>query len=342
VTDLIKLLINAGASRAETDRSHSVCTVSSGIVSLGIPGLPDMNSNVPSMRRMLYSGNSDILTIAELLIGGKHSQTVLDCFLTCRDSECLREQLRSEGDRGVARDNISVASKVEETTSTTGAACVTSPHTRGYWEIDSVALMLGDLVQHNSSAPTATGRALSSATPVPSLLHRAYLYQMLLSSPSANVLGSLLQAGADPSAKDGMGWTPDVATAGNHEVLHRFANGTILLSRWLLCCTVSCLTCLSQASTCHGLHVYQIPLSACGNANQAITSSMLRARAYSECVTSGEGGGKSLTCNGYASLLASYCLGPLVWCIPYLQIDGDMVPVVCRTVPPRCTFSQQI
>jgi hypothetical protein len=172
---------------------------------------------------MLYCGNADILTMAELLIGGKHSHTVLDCFLTRRDSEGLREQLHSKGDRKIAKDKLSAVSRLEEAT-------------RGYWEIDSVALMLGDCVMANRlSAPTPTGRAFPLATPIPSLLHRAYLQQMLLSSPSANVLGSLLQAGANPSAKDAKGWTPDQAAGGNHEVLHRFANGATLLPRWLLC-----------------------------------------------------------------------------------------------------------
>eukprot|EP01043_Picozoa_sp_COSAG02_P031817 COSAG02_NODE_2094_length_9849_cov_9.775282_5_plen_168_part_00 len=166
---------------------------------------------------MLYCGNADILTLAELLIGGKHSHTVLDCFLTLRDNKGLREQLQPKTDRRSARNKVSVLSPVEEAT-------------RGYWEIDSVAMMLGDCVMaHRLSAPTPTGRAFTSATSIPSLLHRAYLQQMLLSSPNANVLGSLLQAGANPSAKDVKGWTPDQAAGGNHEVLHRFANGAILL-----------------------------------------------------------------------------------------------------------------
>lgn len=228
MTDLIRLLIDAGASRAETDRSHAVCTVSSGIVSLGIPGLPDSNSNVTSLRRMLYSGNPDILSMAELLIGGKHSQEVLNCFLTCRDSQRLREQMQPERARGVARDELSMVSAINEPTLPTGVAADVSAqrHTRGYWAIDSVALMLGNrAAEHRLSAATPTGRAFTSTRPVPSLLHRTYLQQMLLSSPSADVLGCLLQAGADPSAKDAKGWTADEAAASNHEVLHRFANG---------------------------------------------------------------------------------------------------------------------
>ena len=228
MTDLIRLLIDAGACRAETDRSHAVCTVSSGIVSLGIPGLPDSNSNVTSLRRMLYSGNPDIVSMAELLIGGRHSQEVLNCFLTWRDSQRLHEQLHLERPEGVVRDEVSMVSAIKETTLPTGVAgdVFAQRHTRGYWAIDSVSLMLGNCAaEHRLSTATPTGRGFTSSRPVPSLLHRTYLQQMLLSSPSADVLGCLLQAGADPSAVDAKGWTPDEAAASNHEVLHRFANG---------------------------------------------------------------------------------------------------------------------
>lgn len=225
VRDLIDMLIDAGASRAETDCSHHVCTVSTGIVSLGIDGLEDNTSNVTSLRRMLYSGNPDILTMAELLIGGRHSHSVIDCFLNRPDSPRL-ERLRQ-----ITRIRRHTAVKATTTVGSADESNLAFINTRvagaqqrqrAYWANDTIALMFhcsSDALRPNQPA---TSGSLPRAE---SLLHRAYLQQMLLSTPDANVLRSLLEAGANPSARDTKGWTPDEAAAGNHEVLHRFANG---------------------------------------------------------------------------------------------------------------------
>jgi hypothetical protein len=56
-------------------------------------------------------------------------------------------------------------------------------------------------------------------------LHRAFLTQMLSTQPRVDCLSELLMAGANPSALDGAGSTPDESSAEHPEVLHRFANG---------------------------------------------------------------------------------------------------------------------
>ena len=56
-------------------------------------------------------------------------------------------------------------------------------------------------------------------------LHRAYLTQMLSSEPNPGYLVELLMAGADPSALDAAGDTPDRSSADHPKVLERFANG---------------------------------------------------------------------------------------------------------------------
>ena len=44
------------------------------------------------MRRLNTSGNLTIVTMFELLVSGQHGQSVLDCFLSCRDSAELTER----------------------------------------------------------------------------------------------------------------------------------------------------------------------------------------------------------------------------------------------------------
>ena len=230
------MLLDAGSSRGETDCSHGVCRVSSGIVSLGIPGTVPSSSNVTSLRRILYSGNPDILTMAELLIGGRHSQSVLDCFLACRDSQQLQEQLRLQ--QGQAQGWGGRSAAIEAGTGPSALVAAPSQRRRrAYWANDTVAYMFrcGAVEQqqqqqlhqhqHQPAERQLSDIHFSLQHGTESLLHRAYLQQMLLSTPNADILSTLLRAGADPSAKDSRGWMPDESAAGNHEVLHRFANG---------------------------------------------------------------------------------------------------------------------
>ena len=79
---------------------------------------------------------------------------------------------------------------------------------RRYWATDDVASMLH--AADNDGFTT---------------LHRAYLTQMLSLEPNPGYLTELLMAGADPSALNAAGDTPDRSSADHPAVLERFANG---------------------------------------------------------------------------------------------------------------------
>lgn len=179
----MRLLIEGGASRAEVDRAHGHAHCTVGLVEIVGQDLETTTSNVTAIRRSNTSGNPNIVTMFELLVSGQHGQSVLDCFLSCRDSAELTERQqqaasgctspRSSGPGSPRREQLQLP---ESPRPPELVAMSASPAgggfggPRDYWANDSLAAML--------RCTSARGE---------SLLHRAYLQQMLSATPNSDV-----------------------------------------------------------------------------------------------------------------------------------------------------------